>query len=89
VIADNWLFVFAAYGLAAALLAGYWRHLVRREQALSSEEASAAPSETSPREEGAGKARGSRTSQGARRPRQTSPQEGAGEARARSGEERP
>ena len=27
---DNWAYVFAAYGIAAAALIGYWRHLVRR-----------------------------------------------------------
>ena len=36
-MADHWLFVLAAYGLAAAVLAGYWRHLVRRERELTSE----------------------------------------------------
>ena len=35
-MADHWLFVLAAYGLAAAVLAGYWRHLVRRERQLTS-----------------------------------------------------
>ena len=27
---DNWAYVFAAYGLAAAALIGYWRNLARR-----------------------------------------------------------
>ncbi len=27
---DNWAYVFAAYGLAAAALIGYWRSLARR-----------------------------------------------------------
>ena len=27
---DNWAYVFAAYGLAAAALLGYWRNLARR-----------------------------------------------------------
>jgi len=31
---DNWGFVLAAYGLAAVVLAAYWRRLVRRERAL-------------------------------------------------------
>ena len=31
---DNWAFVFAAYGLAAVVLALYWRFLVRREKEL-------------------------------------------------------
>jgi hypothetical protein len=31
---DNWGYVLAAYGLAAAALLGYWRHLVRRARAL-------------------------------------------------------
>ena len=32
--ADNWSFVFAAYGLAVVVLATYWRFLVRREKEL-------------------------------------------------------
>jgi hypothetical protein len=35
VTADHWGFVFAAYGLAAVVLAGYWRYLCRRERELS------------------------------------------------------
>jgi hypothetical protein len=31
---DNWGFVAAAYGLAAFVLAAYWRRLVRREREL-------------------------------------------------------
>lgn len=31
-MADNWQFVAAAYGLAAFVLGGYWRRLVRLEQ---------------------------------------------------------
>ena len=31
---DHWGYVFAAYGLAAAALLGYWRHLARRRRAL-------------------------------------------------------
>ncbi|HXG15997.1 MAG TPA: hypothetical protein VNK50_07085 [Calidithermus sp.] len=31
---DHWAFVLAAYGLAAVLLGGYWRHLQRREREL-------------------------------------------------------
>ena len=31
---DNWGFVLAAYALAAVVLVGYWRHLVRREKEL-------------------------------------------------------
>ena len=27
---DNWSYVFAAYGIAAATLLAYWRHLARR-----------------------------------------------------------
>jgi hypothetical protein len=34
VTADNWSFVFAAYGLAALVLTTYWRFLVRREKEL-------------------------------------------------------
>ena len=29
---DNWTFVFAAYGVAALLLGGYWRSLQKRER---------------------------------------------------------
>jgi hypothetical protein len=29
-VADNWGYVFAAYGIAAVALIGYWRHLARR-----------------------------------------------------------
>ncbi len=32
---DNWGFVIAAYGLAALVLGGYWRRLVRRERELT------------------------------------------------------
>ena len=32
---DHWGYVLAAYGLAAAALLGYWRHLVRRARALA------------------------------------------------------
>jgi hypothetical protein len=32
---DNWGYVLAAYGVAAAALLGYWRHLVRRGRALA------------------------------------------------------
>jgi len=32
---DNWGFVLAAYGIAALLLGGYWRHLLRRAQELT------------------------------------------------------
>ena len=32
---DHWGFVLAAYGLAAVVLALYWRHLCRRERELS------------------------------------------------------
>jgi hypothetical protein len=35
VTADNWSFVFAAYGLAVIVLTTYWRFLVRRERELS------------------------------------------------------
>ena len=27
---DHWRFVFAAYAIAAVVLFGYWRHLIRR-----------------------------------------------------------
>jgi cytochrome oxidase assembly protein ShyY1 len=30
VMPDHWGYVLAAYGLAAAALLGYWRHLLRR-----------------------------------------------------------
>lgn len=32
---DNWWFVFAAYAVAALVLGGYWRRLVRRERELA------------------------------------------------------
>ncbi|MFQ5829212.1 MAG: hypothetical protein ACE5JD_08660 [Candidatus Methylomirabilia bacterium] len=32
---DNWGFVFAAYGIAAVALIGYWRHLSRRGRELA------------------------------------------------------
>ncbi len=32
---DNWGFVAAAYVLAALILGGYWRRLVRRERELA------------------------------------------------------
>jgi hypothetical protein len=32
---DNWAYVFAAYGIAAVALFGYWRHLARRARALA------------------------------------------------------
>jgi hypothetical protein len=32
---DNWGYVVAAYIVTAAMLAGYWRHLVRRAAALA------------------------------------------------------
>ena len=31
---DNWSYVFSAYGLAAALVLGYWRHLAGRVKRL-------------------------------------------------------
>jgi hypothetical protein len=35
VTADHWGFVLAAYGLAAVVLIGYWRHLCRRDRELT------------------------------------------------------
>jgi hypothetical protein len=32
---DNWSFVFAAYALAAVVLGGYWRNLIKRERAAT------------------------------------------------------
>jgi hypothetical protein len=32
---DNWHFVLAAYGLAALVLVGYWRRLVRLDRHLT------------------------------------------------------
>jgi len=32
-VPDNWGYVFAAYGIAAVALIGYWRHLARRARA--------------------------------------------------------
>ena len=34
VMPDHWGYVLAAYGLAAAALLGYWRHLLRRARGL-------------------------------------------------------
>ena len=34
VMPDHWGYVLAAYGLAAAALLGYWRHLLRRTRSL-------------------------------------------------------
>lgn len=33
---DNWGFVLAAYALAALVLVGYWRRLIRLEKHMSS-----------------------------------------------------
>jgi hypothetical protein len=33
-VSEHWPFVLAAYGLAAVVLGGYWRRLVRREREL-------------------------------------------------------
>jgi hypothetical protein len=65
-MADNWAYVFAAYGLAAVVLGAYWRRLARRERdllsqgAFPSKGASTAPSEPPPEPGCAGKA-GART----------------------------
>ena len=32
---DNWSYVFAAYGIAAAALLGYWRYLGARARTLA------------------------------------------------------
>ena len=32
---DNWSYVFSAYGVAAALVLGYWRHLAGRAKRLA------------------------------------------------------
>ncbi len=32
---DNWEYVFSAYGLAAAVLLGYWRRLAGRAKSLA------------------------------------------------------
>jgi hypothetical protein len=45
---DNWGFVAAAYLLAAVVLGGYWRRLVRRERALMLEGAAGAVSPAPP-----------------------------------------
>ena len=34
-MADHWNFVAAAYGLAALVLGGYWRRLVRKEREVT------------------------------------------------------
>lgn len=38
-MADNWQFVAAAYGLAAVVLGGYWRRLVRLDRELTAAQA--------------------------------------------------
>jgi hypothetical protein len=38
----NWAYVFAAYGIAAIVLLGYWRHLARRARALAARPAAKA-----------------------------------------------
>lgn len=38
----NWGYVFAAYGIAAIALFGYWRHLARRARALAARPAAKA-----------------------------------------------
>jgi len=34
-MADHWNFVAAAYGLAALVLGGYWRRLVKKEREVA------------------------------------------------------
>jgi len=34
-VPDNWGYVFAAYGIAAMALIGYWRRLARRARAAA------------------------------------------------------
>lgn len=34
---DHWGYVFAAYGISAAALLGYWRHLVRRRRTVDAQ----------------------------------------------------
>ena len=49
-IPDNWGFVLAAYSLAAIVLGGYWRRLVRRDRELARAERShAVPTAGQPR----------------------------------------
>ena len=38
----NWGYVIAAYGIAAVVLFGYWRHLARRARALAARPRAAA-----------------------------------------------
>ena len=40
---DHWGYVFAAYGLSAAALLGYWHRLSRRRRALESRPRGAKP----------------------------------------------
>ena len=42
----NWSYVIAAYGIAAAALFGYWRHLARRARALAARPGAAVPHRT-------------------------------------------
>jgi hypothetical protein len=46
---DNWSFVLAAYGLAALVLGGYWRRLLRRERELAALERRRGPARAEPR----------------------------------------
>jgi hypothetical protein len=39
----HWSYVIAAYGIAAAALFGYWRHLARRARALTARRRAAVP----------------------------------------------
>ena len=45
--ADHWTYVIAAYGLAAVVLATYWRFLSRREKELADGAARQEPRQTS------------------------------------------
>jgi len=42
----NWSYVIAAYGIAAAALFGYWRHLARRARALTARLGAVVPHRT-------------------------------------------
>jgi hypothetical protein len=50
---DNWSYVFAAYGLAALVLVGYWRRLHRRERELATLERRRGAARAEPRTFGA------------------------------------
>jgi hypothetical protein len=58
---DNWGFVTAAYAVAAVILGGYWRMLIRKERTVTALRASSGPG-TGARAEAEGGVRDDHTS---------------------------